>query len=171
MFQINDLITYGTQGVCRIVDVCEREFAKQKNTYYVLRPVYEERSTIYVPVEKEALTAKMRRVLTAEEIHKLISSMPQETAAWVDDEPLRREEYRRILASGDRVELIRVIKALYLHRQRQKENGRKLHLTDENFLKEAEKLLYDEFALVLGIDRSEVLPYIIQELEEPKSAV
>ena len=166
MFQKDELILYGTQGVCRIVDICERAFGKMKNTYYVLAPVYDPRSTVYVPTDREALVAKMRRVLSKKEIVALIRSMPEEKPAWVEDESLRREQYRAVLAAGDRAELVRVIKALYLHRQKQQENGKKLHLADEVFLKEAEKLLYDEFALVLGLSREEVIPYITREIEQ-----
>ena len=37
-------------------------------------------------------------------------------------------------------------------------------MADERFLKDAEKMLYDEFALVLNIREEEVLPFIMEQI-------
>jgi CarD family transcriptional regulator len=52
-----------------------------------------------------------------------------------------------------------------LHQQELKEKGKKLRVSDERFLKDAEKVLYDEFAHVLDIKREEVLPFIFEQIE------
>ena len=51
---------------------------------------------------------------------------------------------------------------------KQKEKGKRLHVSEEVFLREAEKILYEEIALVLHMDKEEVRPYIIKELAEEK---
>ena len=45
-----------------------------------------------------------------------------------------------------------------------KEAGKKLHTSDEQFFREAEKVIYDEFALVLNLRYDEVLPFIVKEI-------
>ncbi|MEY8330798.1 hypothetical protein AALB81_15965 [Lachnospiraceae bacterium 48-33] len=40
-----------------------------------------------------------------------------------------------------------------------------MHVADENAMKDSEKMLYDEFAYVLKIERSEIIPYITEQLE------
>ncbi len=45
------------------------------------------------------------------------------------------------------------------------EGKKKLHVADENAMKDSEKMLYDEFAYVLKIERSEIIPYITEQLE------
>ena len=40
MFQINDTVVYGAQGVCRIEEISKREMAGKAMEYYVLKPVY-----------------------------------------------------------------------------------------------------------------------------------
>ena len=62
-YPINDTVFYGSEGVCRIVDIVKRRFQGQTEEYYVLQPVYNENSTIYVPIRNEALIGKMRRSL------------------------------------------------------------------------------------------------------------
>lgn len=165
MYEINDIILYGIQGVCKIVDITEKEIDGKCREYYVLKPVYESNSTIFIPVHSEKLTAKMRRILSNEEIYALIKAIPDESTVWIDNEALRREKYSEILTSGDRAALVRMIKTLYLHRQVQREKGRKLYISDERFMNDAEKMLYDEFAYVLHIKREQVLPFILEQIK------
>ncbi len=58
-----------------------------------------------------------------------------------------------------------MIKALHFHQQEQQKKGRRLHISDERFMKEAEKMLYEEFAYVLNIRKEEVLPFILQQVQ------
>lgn len=167
MFSVNDTVVYGTDGVCTVTAITTRVFAKEKAEYYVLSPIRQEGSVIYVPTASEALRRKMRRVLSAEEIHALIADIPGESChTWIDDEAARRAAFKAVLQSGDRRELIRMIKTIYLHGQEQKANGRKLHHSDEIMMKDAEKLLYDELGYVLGIKPEEVVPLLTRELGE-----
>ena len=87
-----------------------------------------------------------------------------EDSIWIADDNARRERYKAILAGGDPSDLIRLIKTLYLRAQTQKAQNKKPRLEDERFMKQAEKLLYEEFAHVLHIQRDEVLPYILHRV-------
>lgn len=160
MYKAEDIVVYSSYGVCRISAVEERDFSGSSEEYYVLRPVGESRNTFYVPTKNEALTSLMRKVLSKEEIQELIKTMPDENCIWIEDEAQRREEYRRILREGDRLELVRLIKTLYMYQQSCRDHRKKLHSADEHFLKDAESMLYEEFAYVLDIPREEVISYI-----------
>jgi len=164
MYQINDLVLYGMDGVCKVEAITEQSFHGTTREYYVLKPLSKNAATIYVPTENEALKQKMRRVLSKEEIYALIRTIPTQESLWIEDETERKERYREILACGDRIQMVRMIKSLYLHQQEQQKKGRKLHLSDERFFKEAERILYDEFALVLNIRPEQVLPFIAEEI-------
>ena len=164
MFQVNDMIVYGAHGVCRIAEIEERDFNGSSIEYYILKPVYDEKATIFVPVLNDRLTAKMQRVLSKDEIEALIESMPNEDTLWIENEMQRKERYKEIVSRGDRTELVGMIKALYLHQQKQLAKGRKLHSADERLLREAEKMLYDEIAMVLHIKPDQVVSYISRQL-------
>ncbi len=165
MYHVNDIVLYGMQGVCTIEEISEMCFGKNSDEYYVLRPVYDDKSTIFVPMHNESLTGKMRAVLSAQEIFELINAMPDEDQIWIENDAERKEEYKSILVNGTRDELIKLIKTLYLRKQELKQKGKKLHVADEHFLKEAEKLLYEEFAHVLKIKREQVLPFIMKQIQ------
>lgn len=166
MFQVNDTIMYGTQGICTIVDITEKDFMGVKKEYYVLKPMNDKAATLFAPVNNEKVEGKMRRILTEMEIYQLIESMPKEKTKWIANENQRKEEYKKIISNGNHQELIRMIKALYLHKQEREAEGKHLYLSDERFFKEAERILYDEFQYVLNIKREEMLPMIFEKIEE-----
>ena len=76
MFQVNDMVLYGTNGVCKVVDIDERDCGGRMVEYYILKPIYAANSTIFVPVNNEKLTSKMRYVLTKEEIDTKLRAIP-----------------------------------------------------------------------------------------------
>ena len=166
MFQVNDIIMYGTQGICKIVEIAEKDFMGTKKEYYVLKPMNDPAATLFAPVNNEKIERKMRKILTEEEIYQLIESMPKEEANWIHNENERKEQYKRIIANGNHVELIQMIKALYLHKQEREADGKHLYLSDERFFKEAERILYDEFQYVLNIKREELLPFMFKKIED-----
>lgn len=168
MYQINDFVLYSLNTICRISDIATYNFAGKEIEYYVLKPVYNETSTIYIPTNNDTLKNKMRSLLSKEEIYQLIYAMPEANSLWIDDEQKRKELFQHIIDQGDRYQLIRLIKTLFLQRQKQMQiKGKsKMHVADERFFKDAEKLLYDEFAFVLGISPQQVVNFISEKLEQ-----
>ena len=58
-----------------------------------------------------------------------------------------------------------MIQALYLHKKEREADGRRLHMTDERFLKDAEQLLYNEWQYVLNVDKEGLMAYIFNRIE------
>ena len=164
MYKANDIVTYSTHGVCRIISVETCDFSGKPAEYYVLRPENDSRNTFYVPTDNKNLTSQMHRVLSRGELDELIKAMPDEKFIWIEDDNLRKSEYEKILRSGNRQKLIQLIKTLYIHRKEKMSENRKLRSADEHFLKDAETALYEEFAYVLNIPKEQVLPYIQQHI-------
>ncbi len=164
MYSINDTVLYGANGVCRVSDICQKEFSGTAKDYYILRPISNEALTIFVPVNNKLLTDKIKRILSQKEICELISSLSNEPISWIEDDMERKEHYRSVLLSGNRRETLKMIRELYIHKQEQQSKGKKMHLSDEQFLKEAEKLLYSEFSLVLNIKEDEVPSFIAERI-------
>lgn len=141
------------------------ELLRTGGRYYILQPVYDNRSTVFVPVDNEALTTKMHRILSAEEIYDLIRDMPDTDTIWTDNEEVRREKYKEILKGGNRRDLIRMIKTLYTRQQHYYKTVKRSCAQRTNvFWKEAERVLHEEFAHVLNIQRDQVLPFILEQI-------
>lgn len=165
MYQIKDVIMYGSQGVCEITGIEEKSISGVKRKYFVLKPVRDNGSTIFAPTDNEQVLKKMRRLLSAEEINTLIDSMAKEEAAWIANESQRKDVFRATLAGGNHSELIRMIKAIYLHKQEREAAGKRLHMTDDRFFKDAEQILYNEFQYVLKLsNKEELMSYILARI-------
>ena len=170
MFGKGEAIIYGTQGVCVIDGIEAMSFGKEKREYYILKPVYDENSTIYAPTDNETVTLKMRRVLTKEEIDILIDSIGKEETEWIQNDSLRREFCESVINKGDRKELVQLVEMLYMRQKDLKSQKKHFHIADEKYLKEAEKIIDDELAYVLGIDRDRVPEYIAERInKEPET--
>ena len=107
----------------------------------------------------------MRATLSAKEIYTLLESLPDIDTEWIEHTNTRKESFSQIISNGTSEQLLRLIKTLYLQQQEQNDNGKKLHITDERFLKDAEKMLYGEFAYVLNMEYDQVLPMIVKYTE------
>lgn len=164
MFTIGDLVMYGIHGVCRIVDVQVRAIDRKKVEYLVLEPQHQAGSQYLVPSGNPNAMAKLRPMLSREELEELLASQQVREECWIADENARKQYYRELANSGDRVALLRMVRALYQHRQEQMKAGRKFHLCDENFLRDAQRLIETEFSVVLGIAPEEVREYVLQKL-------
>lgn len=151
---------YGIHGVCVILGLELQTVGKSKVEYYVLEPAKNPGDRYYVPTQNAAAVAKIKPILSKEELDILLSSPDAGRDTWIPDENLRKQRYRQLINSGDRAALISMVKTLHIHKDSQLAQGRKFHLCDENFLRDAESLLSAEFSLVLDIAPSEVGRYI-----------
>lgn len=165
MFQIGDCVVYGIHGVCRITELEERSIDRKQVQYFVLEPLDQGSSRFLVPAHNQAALAKLRPVLSAEELEILLHSKEVRADAWIPDENQRKQTYRELINSGDRAALLRMVGSLHRQRDLQRAAGRKFHLCDENFLRDAEKLLSAEFSLVLGLAPGQVVEYVRNALE------
>ena len=160
MFSIGQTVLYGSNGVCMIDDVTEKRIGSSKIEYYVLKPVCTNTSTLFVPVSNQQLVGKIRCVLTADEANRILDNLP-ECGEWNDNKIERSDSFRTVISSGDSVELIRLIRLINLHEREQTAKGKRLHISDERFLKEAEKMICEEFSIVLNTTRESVLERIL----------
>lgn len=165
MYQVGDKVVYGVHGVCLVAAEESRMVDRKKVTYLALEPVGQEGTRYLVPTHNAAAMAKLRPMLTAEQLQELIHSDAVQADGWIRDENQRKQTYRELIGSGDRVRLMQMVHTLYRHKKEQLEAGKKVHLCDDNFLRDAEKLLAGEFAIVLGMEADAARQYIRTSLK------
>ena len=165
MFKVNDVVVYGSQGVCEIIGIDERKMDGVSRTYFVLKPNDDKGATCYVPTWNEKALAKIRRVMTKQEVDALIDSMPNKSPTWIANEKDRKEAYKNILASRDQAAIISMVQALFSHKKEREAEGKRVHMSDEHFLKDAEQLLYSEWQYVLNVDKAGLMSYIFDRIE------
>lgn len=164
MFKKGDAVIYGTQ-VYIIEGTIPKTIGKITKEYYFLKNAYDEKNSVFVPLDNEKLLGRMRRVLSREEILEMISEFPEADSIWVEDDKERNLKFREIMEKGDRREIAQLVKTLFEMKKELSENGRRLHSADETLFLRAEKVICEEFALVLNINKEEVIPFITEQLK------
>lgn len=163
MFEIGSYVSYRAEGVCVICDIREERFGALGDAakYYILSPVGDEKSTVFVPMENEELLSLMRPLLSAEQIFQMVEELRDERLAWIEESRLRNLKFREILSLGDRKQLIVLVNTVAEHNEMIIKLGKKVGSTDENALYRAKTMLFEEFSMTTDLrSAEEILPLL-----------
>ena len=92
MFQVGDMVCYGTTGACQITSHEARRYGDRDVTCFVLKPVFDKSMTICVPENNEALVARIHPLMTKDELLALIRELPDQQVQ-CDPSPDARKQY------------------------------------------------------------------------------
>lgn len=162
MYKVNDLVMYRNIGVCRVTDISSREVCDQEGTYYTLKPVNDDKSTIYVNVENKKVM--MRYLLSPDKVEAIVSNIGSIQGFVCDNDRERDQHYKELINSGDTTKWIQVIKGLYIRKKQREQKGKDLSQQEERMFKTAEKLFYSEVAYTLDIPMEDVVGYITDKV-------
>lgn len=151
MFNIGDIIVYGSQGVCKIDTIETKQIGKLLADYYVLKPLFNESTSLFVPVDNNKLTSKIRNVLSKDQLDEFVKKIPDIELLPYQDENQKRELYKLKL-SESLESIAAVIKTIRYEKEFRKQSGKKLNIGDEQTLRKAEMLFYNEIAFVLNVE-------------------
>ncbi len=165
MLAVGQTVVYGTQGVCTVKEVSMLKLGKTKGEYYVLSPIDDPGSTVYVPTANEKLMSKLHPVLRGDEADALIADALSEPMEWIVSDNERKAVCDEIVKNGDRKQLMRLVAMLYRRREELKDRKKHFHNIDAQYLKTAERMLHGELAYALGISPDDVSDYIRRLLE------
>lgn len=165
MYQNGDWVMYGIHGVCRVAGTEKQLVDRKRTEYLVLESLSQTESKFYLPTANPTAMAKIKAVLPAQELRDLLASEEIREDVWIQEENQRKQTYRDLISSGDRTALLKMVNTLYRYKAAQAAAGRKFHQCDDNFLRDAEKLLTSEIALVLEMSQEEARDYLRQQLK------
>ncbi len=137
---INDAVVHVPEGVCTVTSIIERDLASLgTRQYYVLEPVYDRKSKIFVPIEGNG--AKVRGLPDKEEVLSAIDEIPEAESVWVENDKARLESFSSILSRCDHREMMRLVHTLKTKQTEKMRTGKKFHSADERIFREAERIL------------------------------
>ncbi len=160
MYEVDDAVLYGMNGVCRVIEIATQSFGAKSSKYYVLKPVYTDSFEIFVPVENEDLTGKMRRVISKEQVMSEIDMFSPGQQCWIEDDAKRLDSFNQTLKNGEHKSLFEMVNMLFRRREELRPQKKKLHASDERFLKDASRLIREEFAYVLEMEQNDVKDFV-----------
>ena len=164
MFKIGTYVSYRSEGVCVISDIRTEAFNAlgKSEQFYILAPIKDISSILYVPVNNETLTSKMRPLLSAEELCDLADELRDERSdLWSTDSRARNAMLREILASGDRRQIIVLINTITDMMKNPSTTEKRLTAGDQNILKRAKKMLVAEFSVTTDINSEDDLMRVL----------
>lgn len=139
--------------VCKVID--------EKEGIYVLIPAYDNSIKYKISVDSPLL----KDLITKEEIDKLLLEIPHIDVLSMSDKQIE-QSYKELMNSGTHEDLVKIIKTTYLRNQIRILNNKKISDKDDEYLKRAEKYLYEEIGVVLNMSFEQTKDYIIKKISE-----
>ncbi len=162
--KINDYICYGASGVCQIAETKKDRIGGVTKEYYVLKPVFNENSAVYVPIDNQMLIGKMRPILSLAAINKIITNAKKRCDQWIENDNERAEKFKEILKSGNHADIIEVVRVIHRRQKELQLKGKHLHVVDERLRRDAQIPLCSEIAYVKNITADQALQLILADL-------
>lgn len=159
MFKVNDKVVHSREGLSTIVNttkMCDRE-------YFVIHADAGKGENIYVLINNTANI--IRPIMKKNEAKVVVEYMKTVVAEFIDNTKQRRDTYKRKLLSGNVNDLAYLSRQLYFY-DFYNSHGQlvKLGPTDLQMLRDAHKILFDEFALSFGISRDRIENFVSELL-------
>lgn len=164
MFEKGSYVIYRSEGVCLISDIRDESFASvgRADKYYILTPINDSRSTVFVPADNERLVGFMRKLMSAAEINKLVEELRDERIEWQSDSRARNNSFRDILSRGDRRELIVLANTVGEKTEELAKSGKRVCTADLNTLRRAERQLLEEFSATTDLSSTEQIMSLLR---------
>lgn len=158
-FKKGDYVVYAGNEVCVYSGIVEKCFdGINKVNYCMLVPVYSSNSAYYLPELRQE--EKIRHLLSKEQIEEIISQTKGQKLIWENDKNNRKLEFTKIIKSNDFKQIFMMLKTIYDQRIALEQKGKKLFSADEKAFNEAERLIRQEFSIVLELKEYEVDEYL-----------
>lgn len=153
MKKIGDFVVY-RKKVCKVVDIKEDNF-------YKLIPIDDESLTIEISVNVDKKL--LRDLISEDEVYKIINSIPNIDV--IDsDEKMLENKYKKLLSDGSHESLIKIIKTTYLRNKYRLDSNKKISDKDNEYFNMAEKYLYNEFSIILGLSFDETKDFVVNKV-------
>ncbi len=166
MFNKDDLVINKKGQVCKIIDILfDYNVGMGKNDYYVLVPyssLDNQVTKYFIPADRVGI---IRAILTKKEILKLIDSIPTIEEIWITNPKIRKAKFRELYDKGGPTDTFRLIKSIESKKVELEKNNKVLSFTDENFLREIKNNIFQEMAIALKMDVSEIENFIKKRLK------
>lgn len=160
MFDKGEIVFYKNIGVCKVEDITSLDFAMDPDQkYYVMRSVYKN-GVNYVPVDNDI--ENIRNIISEEEAKELIESIPDMEVEAITELSTKEmtEIYDEKINSGNPEDILKLTLSIDKKKEILQEEKKKFGAIDDNYLKKAKDMLFEEVAAALKIEKEEMPKYI-----------
>lgn len=165
MFDRNEFVFHETGGVCHIADIQTAPLAGMPldRVYYVLKPVNDQNSVIYIPVDSDKIF--LRRLINREEAEALIAEIASILPIEAENAKLLRAKYVELMSLHTPTEWVRVVKTVQLRAAALEGKTARLSETERSYADAASRFLCTELAIALDLPLDRVKATINNHLQ------
>ncbi len=161
MYKVNDYVVY-KKDVCLVKEIKSNRI--NDSYYYVLIPIDDDSLKIKVPVDNKM--GFIRDIISKKETEKLIEKIPFiDPLANIEDKYIEKT-YKDLIYNGKQEDLVKIIKTAYLRNKDRESANRKLSDKDIHYFEQAERYLYNEIAISLGVSFEKAKEYIVDKVSK-----
>lgn len=161
-YKIGDYVVHKFNGVCQVVDIKKEDYGNGIESYYVLES-FDSISKMHIMIPT-ANCPQLRDIITTEEANKIVEHLPKSKDIWIKDARRRKERYNEIIDKGSYEDMCDLLHTLYFKKEEYKKNKKPIPIEDKKIFDLAEKILFGELSISLGIDKNEISNYINSKL-------
>ncbi|MEK4628376.1 MAG: CarD family transcriptional regulator [Solibacillus sp.] len=154
MYAIGDTAFYGTNGICTIKDIQEKQFQGESQLYYVLESNVYPALVLYHPVHTE--NSKLQKIIPQQLAEEIISVFSQSPGEWNERHAVRMQLFKSTIDTRDHLKIAQLLNTILRKQQELKAMDKKLNQQDMQMAQQISTILYDELALVLNMSKVEV---------------
>lgn len=163
MYKVGTYVSYRSEGICVVSEIRSQKFGmlNEYKDFYILSPVKDPNSKLFVPTDNEALISKMRELCSADDVNALAEELLGKTLEWDSQSRRRSNFFKEILAGGDRELLISLIHTVIAMENELSMIGKHVTQGDWTALERAQKMLVNEFSFTTDINDEQTLMAVI----------
>ena len=160
-------VIYGNNGICLVESIAEMAFSAgdKHKPYFILRPLSDANSVIYLPHDNELLLSRLRPILTKKEVVAILNAPLCEEIDWIEDKKLRAAAFRETVSGNHVPTLLALVKRLCHKRDELIQQNKKMLSADREVFSTALRAICDEFAFALDISQQAVEEKLQKYLE------
>ena len=165
MFSKHEYVFHESGGICQIVEIQQAplENMPQDRTYYVLRPMHDPNSTIYIPTDSDRVF--IRRILTHAEAEAFLAQIDSIEVLEAPNPKLLRARYVETMRTYSPRAWLSVIRTVELRAKQLAARSQRLSETERSFGENARRHLFGELSLALGIESTQAEALLRQPQE------
>ena len=163
MYKLGTYVCYRSEGVCVITEIKRQNFGtlNELKDFYILSPIKDPCSKLFVPTDNAALVEKMRPLYSADKINLLVKDLLDKKFEWIEQARPRSNFFREILSDGKRDSLIMLIHTVYNREAELSAIDKHVTQGDMAAVAKAKKMLIDEFSVTTNIKTEQMLMSVI----------
>ena len=162
MYKKGDVVIF-RRDVCKVVGKQRSDFTGEQ--CYILVPYDNQDGSVKIQVPVSNKGGHLRDLITREEIDRLIQDTRD--IQKLENKPANmKSQYAALLKTDDIADLICIIKTSYSRNEARREANKRLASVDDEYLQKAEKYLYSELSVALGMSYEEAKEFFLDEVDK-----